>query len=505
MNDPSRRVVVDRIEFLEVFHWWRIVQAVPMAMQPPKLIIGLLMVAALMSIGRIWDSAAGPRITPAALLGDPVTDEEIEAYHDALRAAATRYAPEAVSTNPNETALPDAPVVLQRIAAGYARQRSAAAAPAQDPGPEALRAQAAEAHAAYLATMAELERLRPRGLFESALGFTVDRFNTCIRATLTLRPREAVHAVKEMVWIMPRALWAHDRVFTLVYGLLAAVIVALGGGALSRMTACEFAGQERLRVREAVDFALGNAFQLILSLLLPLLIAAGLALLLAAAGAVLMWGWLDLIGGPLYGFALIIGLLIAFLLAGYFAAAGLLVPAVACERCDAGEALQRGYSYAVHRFLHLVWYFAVAMAALALGYVILSVLAALALRVTAGSVGALSTHPGVEVAGQVGLLRLSGAESGPSLAIGHDRLAAWFIAFWEMLARSLVASYVFTCGFSALTIVYLLLRRVCDGQELTEIWRPEAGIIPAPAGAVSAGSHSAAESHTGSADAGHEA
>jgi hypothetical protein len=487
MSDPSKRVVVDRIEFLEVVQWWRILRAIPMAMQPPKLIIGLLVVVALLTAGRIWDASTESRISPAGLDGRLASDSDRAVYREAWRAAMREFAPGAGGDDAEPSEL--APAAMNRaFIDGYVRVRAdrlaeidTLASDAKAAAHDLLRSR----DEAVRGVAAELERLRPKGAFEASLAFASDRFHTLMRSILTVQPQAALVAAKELLWTMPKALWLHERTFAVVMGLIAAVVVAFGGGALSRMAACEFAGQERLRVREAIDFALGTWFQLALALILPLAIVAVLVLLLAAAGAVLMWGWLDVVGGPLYGLALIVGLFIAFLVLGYYLASGLLLPAIACENCDAGEALQRGYSYAVHRTLHLAWYGVVALVTVALGYLVVSALAVVAIKVTAAAVGAFIDDPSLSAAGDVALLRSGWEARLPAALGGHEAWAAWFIVFWEHLARSLVASFVLACGFSAATIVYLLMRHVSDGQDPGEIWRPGAAVFPVPVAAAS--------------------
>ena len=54
---------------------------------------------------------------------------------------------------------------------------------------------------------------------------------------------------------------------------------------------------------------------------------------------------------------------------------------------------------------------------------------------------------------------------------GHSQLAAWFVSFWQTVVVCLVAGYVFSYYFGASTIVYLLMRRACDGQDIAEIWQ----------------------------------
>ena len=43
--------------------------------------------------------------------------------------------------------------------------------------------------------------------------------------------------------------------------------------------------------------------------------------------------------------------------------------------------------------------------------------------------------------------------------------------FWQTVVVCLLAGYVFSYYFSASAFVYMLMRRVCDGQDLDEIWQ----------------------------------
>jgi hypothetical protein len=49
---------------------------------------------------------------------------------------------------------------------------------------------------------------------------------------------------------------------------------------------------------------------------------------------------------------------------------------------------------------------------------------------------------------------------------------------WQTVVVCLVAGYVFSYYFSASMVVYMLMRRVCYGQELDEIWQPGEALRP---------------------------
>ena len=151
-----------------------------------------------------------------------------------------------------------------------------------------------------------------------------------ISAIVLVEPRAFFIGVEDLYLRMPQALWRNHKPFTIMYALVLVVVLAFGGGALSRMTACEVGLEENLRAQDGVDFAIGSWRSLLFSLLLPLLIAAALAGMLVLGGWLLTLPWIDVLGGVLYGLALLAGFGVAFLVIGYALGFSLLLPAVAC-------------------------------------------------------------------------------------------------------------------------------------------------------------------------------
>jgi hypothetical protein len=236
------------------------------------------------------------------------------------------------------------------------------------------------------------------------------------------------------------------------------------------MAACDVAGYERMRVRDALDFALENWVKLLFTPLLPALIAGGVAVVLIAMG-LLMAPWLDLLGGALYGLSIVFGGLLAFLLIGYAVGFPLLIPAVACENCDPADAQQRAYAYVLNRPLHFLGYVTTALIGLALGYVIVAFFATATLNVTAVLVGVPLDNSAMAPAGGYGVFELSPRRGGVEHADWHNGAAATMISFWQRLVIDVVFAYVIAYLFTSSTTIYLLMRKACDGQDIDEIWR----------------------------------
>ena len=242
----------------------------------------------------------------------------------------------------------------------------------------------------------------------------------------------------------------------------------VSGGALSRMAACDIASREHLRVVDGFDFALSHWVRLILAPILPLVIAGILAALLVLFG-VLFVPWVDVVGGPLYGVALILGFLLSFVLLGFAVGFPLLIPAVAVEDCDAADAQQRAYAYVLHRPLHLLGYGATAIAGLALGYVVVAFVVATSLNLTGTLTGIVTGSGAAAGAGGFGIFDLSQPVGGALDDTWHAQWSAAFVGFWQRVVIDLVAAYVVSYFFSSSTWIYLLMRQACDGQDIEEV------------------------------------
>lgn len=172
-----------------------------------------------------------------------------------------------------------------------------------------------------------------------------------------------------------------------------------------------------------------------------LVLAGPLAAVLVTAGFGLIPRPGGLVGVLLYGLP-VLGALAATLLALVAAVSGPLVaPAIACDGDDGLEAAQRAPAYAIARPGTLL---GLGLLAAAQGLVLLAVL--LIVRSVT--------------------LDLAGWLAGPGLL--DDARAP---RVWGLLTATLVAAGLLSYAQVACTLIYLVLRRVCDGQPLTEVWR----------------------------------
>jgi hypothetical protein len=467
--DPTKRVIVDGVDFRQVVRFPMILKAIPAALQPPRLLIGLVVVLLLISVGRAWDSFTEPRVHPAGLTAGELTVAEQTATQQVLREAMRRYVPADRHPVQEEDAVwprLDAHQVFREVQRGYRRQRDPAV------GIDELHARDQR----FFDTLRRIDEVRPKYTFESVSSHTAGSVHTIVRGVIHLSPAAIFEGFADLFIHMPIALWRDHKAFTILYGLFTLLLIAIGGGAVSRMAACDIAGQHRLRMIEAWQFALLNWPRLVLAPLFPPLLAAVIALVIMLLGVIMQIPALDIIGGLLYGLALLLGFIVAFLILGYAVSFPLLVPAVACENCDAADAQQRAYAYVLSRPLHVLGYGITGVIGLALGYVLVAFVTATVLNFTAGLFGALTGNTAMSIAGGFGLFDLDQRFAPEIHGRWHNATAAWFIGLWQTLMIALVAAYVFAYAFSASTMGYLLMRKACDGQDIEEIWVP--GLVP---------------------------
>jgi hypothetical protein len=460
--DNNKRVIVEGIDFSQLLLFPKLLGTAASALQPARLIIALLMVTALITGGRVWDAIATPAVAPGGLEDGRWRDDvHGPAYQSALRNATLRFsavtAPVVSGAATNDI---DPDEALDRIESEY-RTRRAALTDAEDQR---------ELDELYQQTLRDLREVAPRGVFAATADHVIESFEQFVAGLITFQFASALDGLNDLLIRTPRILWRDHKWFAAIFGLFTMIVFAIGGGAIARMTAQQAATQQRLSVREALDFSMPRWVHALAAQALPLILALLLAAVIALMGVLMAAPALDVLGALLYGFAIILGLLIAFLLIGYILGHPMIVPAVAVENCGGADAMQRAYAYVVTRPIHLIWYWLIALIGVAIGFLVVSIIAGLALNLTADLYGTLVSNPAIPHTGDLFALTLHNP-SGTPLA-WHERWASAIIGFWETLVICLVAAYVISAYFSAGAVGYLLMRRAADGQAIEDIWQP---------------------------------
>lgn len=337
------------------------------------------------------------------------------------------------------------------------------------------------------------------------------------------RDRNIVRAVEQLVLVPLQVVKAHP----LQMALIAVPVLVLWGimaGAISRSTAVTVATGQRLSWPAAMGQALTLWGSLLMSLLGPIFVVGGMLAMLSAAGKllfdkpaasfaqggmvlvaivgfaiilgalrkkfkpknVIVFGVIGLIvagamvltksaatyvGGAVYGLAIVFGMVVSVV--GLISVLGIpMFPAaVTAEGTDAVDAVQRVWAYVIARPMRLAMYIALL---LAMGFVLLYVYSALVfggLTVTAYAVARFVDH---EFAGNLRQFGMFGEPPLLGSLTKEQGVAGAMISFWVKAALLTIPAVAISYLSSAGSLLYLVMRKDCDGQDPADIWDPSA-------------------------------
>ncbi len=444
----EQRTIVDGVEFGKIFQFQHIFGAIRSSMQPARLLIGLCMVLVLLATGRLWDSVSG---VDAIHLDGQRTTEEVSQARTLAIAKSTTALGHSAPAGSESWSIQEAQANLLAAWEDYLYEGNV------------TDEERTEFNTIYL----ELEELRPRGPFEATALFMTKEWNHIVDGALEVNPVQMWNSVVAIVWELPQLLWEGGfHWFISLYGFLLIYVLCIGGGAIARMQATEHSRSLRLSVNDAVDFSIARWRSLLSAIVSPAMFVAALTILLMVMGLLLFnIPWLNLLGGLLYGAALLLGLLVALVAVGYAVCFPLFIPAVMIEDCSGGEAVQRSFAYLLTKTLRFVGYLAILVIAMVLGYVVVRLVATLTLDLTANVVDTWIFNNSLDGAGSMQDVTV------PTIGIAwYESTTGWLIALWETIVHDVMIGWLFSGFFSASTMMYLCMRSSCDGQDSREIW-----------------------------------
>ncbi|MEM1329881.1 MAG: hypothetical protein AAGG07_04900 [Planctomycetota bacterium] len=256
-------------------------------------------------------------------------------------------------------------------------------------------------------------------------------------------------------------------VSTIVLGPVMLAAWAIGGTAISRGTADEFALGVRTKWVDMLAFGLSHWRHAFGAMLAPIaLIGVGYVCLAVSGWALLTLPVVNVLGAALLGPAILLSLGLAALGVGFALAKHLIIPAVACDGADVIDAIQRAYAYTVSRPLKLAFYLVLGglIGAAALAATALVVAFALSLVQTASMAWIGPDHAAH------GIVTQDAETTGTWSAA--QAIATFWVNLLQLAVLALAVS-IYHCGS---TVVYLLVRQVVDGQHHRELWTP--GAVP---------------------------
>lgn len=274
-----------------------------------------------------------------------------------------------------------------------------------------------------------------------------------------------------------------------VLGIPLVVVWVLFGGAISRSAAVEFSTGRVIGWEKAAALAVRKWLSLLGAVLAPLAIVVAIAVALAVGGVLFAVPVVHLAPAALYFLALIFGAIAVFVLVLWSVARPMLVPGVACEGTDALDAIQRAFAYVFARPGRLVLYMLILLVQGLVVVGLFSVIVSSVTAFTAASTGAfIGDRPREIIVGglteSAPVFELedmpeestpegeSATEDRPAKPLVTRTWARWLVSLWtealELLVGGLLVSFYFTGG----TVLYLVMRQLCDGQDVAELWTP---------------------------------
>lgn len=476
MAQGQRGNTVRAIDWRETFPFTEVFRSFRIATQPGKLLAALLLVIGMCIVGWVLDGWVGSqRVLPG----------EFEMYCQTRSAEAFRDR-RAEARSEGMTTL--AWTLTRHTDMSYG-EAGELVATEPDPWSKAVREVRArvEDPARRAGVVGEIDALRPRGVFATALEIKVDSFGKLLGSAWAavseldwqelglgqLDPRTplerdtALGAVRAVAIALPGWLWSTQPWFFIVWTLVFVLVWSLLGGAIARMSVVEAATGDRVGMSEGLGFAFRRWLSFVLVPLLPLVFFGLIALLAMLGGLLFHIPLLDIIAALLWIVAVLAGVVIAVGVIAWAGAVNLMFPALAAEATDVFDAISRSYSYVVTRPWKFLFYTAVALIYGTITYAFVGLVIYLTIYLAREATAAWSApFARMLPMPEFGDLRhgVPDADLG-----GTDRVAGVVIRVWFLLVVGLIAAYAISFYFAAQSLVYLLLRRDCDGTDLSQV------------------------------------
>ncbi len=160
------------------------------------------------------------------------------------------------------------------------------------------------------------------------------------------------------IWLI----WNHT-VFFIIFAILFLLAWALFGGAICRIAAVHVARDEKISVRQAMNFAVGKLLSFASAPVIPLAIVIVIGLIVSLAALI---GNIPFLGpiavGALFILPLLAGFVMTLVLLGTAGGFNLMYPTIAVEGSDSFDAISRSFSYVYARPWRMLFYTVVALA-----------------------------------------------------------------------------------------------------------------------------------------------
>ena len=449
MRSEGTRVVVDGVDYHNLFRFTRIFRSFVIAIHPSRLLLALLLIMLLYAAGRTLDSST-PYFGKGVIWGNTLQPIPME-FQEYVRRPTREF--------------------LDWRGANF----------------EAVREDAR------------------RGVFESAMAIEIHLFERMIRAAVTLQPgfdqlipgtppnEATVLGALRLQLMLPAWLWQTHRWFLVIWAAIFVLLWSLLAGAISRQAIVDAAQDRVVPGLDAIAFTFRRWGWYIFAPLLPLLIMGIFALLMGLYGLLYNVPALDIVASLGLPVALVLGFFTALLLVLWVAGVHLVYPALSAEGVDAFDAVTRAFSFIWARPWRMILYSLLALGYGALTYLFVGLMIFLTIAISRAAVGwGVFVHIADEAPGETGIDKWDAMLPPPVFGqlayepmwepLGHTGdIAATIVLVWIYILIGLLAAYAISYYISSFSVIYLLLRRYVDGTDPSQVYQAAAAAAPVAA------------------------
>jgi len=326
-----------------------------------------------------------------------------------------------------------------------------------------------------------------RGVFSTMWGFGISKFHGSLKAIFRF---DLFGILANTVEFLRAIKWAirYHFLYCLIFAVINLCIAAVGGGAICRIAALQFAQNEKPGIVESLRFSTKRFTSFFGTPFVPMIIIAIASICVVSVGLIsnIPFGMGEIGTGILMLPALAAGAIIAAVLLGVIGGLNLAFPAVAYDGSDGLDAVSRSFNYVYAKPWRLGFYTAIAVIYGAICYIFVRFFAFLLLWSTYRGLrmGAI-TQSARGLPDKIAaiwpeptfprLLAYSQATGSSS-----ESIAAVLVYLSALVIVGLVASFIISFYFSSNTVIYALMRNQVDETPLETVYTETAEIKAHP-------------------------
>lgn len=317
------------------------------------------------------------------------------------------------------------------------------------------------------------DNVMKRGVFSVMYNFAKERFSEALICLYDFNLRGARINISEYFSALGWALRYHPT-YTIIFFLIKLAVISVAGGAMCRISALQFAKDERPGLSESLKYGMDKFKSFFTAPLIPLIIIFLTGLFISLLGLLANIPWVgELLAAIFMPLALIGGILITILIIGTIAGFNLMFPAIAYDGSDCFDALSRAFAYVFAKPWKLILY---TLTAAGYGIITYSFVRFFAFALLSSTrlflksgIFASNTDKLDVIWPSPSFMNLLGSPN-QTAGIWTESVSAFLINLFVLIIAALVTSFIISFYFSANTVIYALMRNRVDNTALDDIY-----------------------------------